>query len=128
MSKARAKGTEFENHVLNGYLKAIWPKADRAPLKGTLDFGDFLNVEGWLIEARNRKTWALPAWIRGVYSKLERDGRNKKWRWMLIFKADKRGELDDDYVLMSADQAFYLIELEREYWKRFKLWNEDAHV
>ncbi len=124
----RQKGTGYEVGIKTNYLEEIWPDVERAPLKGINDFGDFINVDGWLIEARNRKTWALPAWIRGVYSKLEREGRNRTWRWMLIFKADKRGDLNDDYVLMSASQAFYLIELEREYWKRFKLWNEDAHV
>ncbi len=113
---ARAKGTDFEVHVDDSYLKEIWPKVERAPLKGINDFGDFVNVDGWLIEARNRKTWALPAWIRGVYSKLEREGRNKHYRWMLVFKADKRGPLDDDYVLMSATQAFNLIQTDNLYW------------
>ncbi len=116
MSKARAKGTEFENHIMYGYLQEIWPEVERAPLKGINDFGDFVNVAGWLIEARNRKTWALPAWIRGVYSKLEREGRNRYGKWMLVFKADKRTDLNGDYVLMSASQAFSLIETETLYW------------
>lgn len=109
MSKARAKGTDFENHVLEKYLKEVFPDVERAPLKGINDYGDFVNVGNWLIEARNRKTWALPAWIRGIYRKLERVDGNRTWRWMLIFKADKRGDLSDDYVLMSATQAFHLI-------------------
>ena len=106
----RQKGTGYENHTRDKYLEEIWPQAERAPLKGINDFGDFINVDGWLIEARNRKTWALPAWIRGVYKKLERIDRNKQDKWMLIFKADKRGDLSDDYVLMSASQAFSLIQ------------------
>ncbi len=79
---AKAKGTEFESYVMNGYLSFVWPEVERAPSKGTNDFGDFVNVAGWLIEARNRKTWALPAWIRGVYSQLERDRRNRTHKWM----------------------------------------------
>ena len=116
MSKARQKGTTYENHIRDGYLKEIWPEVERAPLKGITDFGDFVNVAGWLIEARNRKTWALPAWIRGVYGKLDNYGRNKSHRWLLVFKADKRTDLDDDYVLMSATQAFNLIHTETLYW------------
>ncbi len=112
----RAKGTGYEVGIKEEFLEGIWPEVERAPLKGVNDFGDFVNVAGWLIEARNRKTWALPAWIRSVYSKLDREGRNRKFRWMLVFKADKRGELNDDYVLMSASQAFNLIETETLYW------------
>ncbi len=121
----RAKGTDFEVHVDEVYLKEIWPDVERAPLKGINDFGDFVNVDGWLIEARNRKTWALPAWIRGVYSKLEREGRSNIHRWMLVFKADKRGPLNDDYVLMSATQAFNLIQTDRLYWTMIGDTNED---
>ena len=113
---ARQKGTGHEVHIKDGYLVEIWPDVERAPLKGTNDFGDFINVDGWLIEARNRKTWALPSWIRGVYKKLDRKGRNRKYRWMLVFKADKRTDLDDDYVLMSATQAFNLIQTDALYW------------
>ena len=113
---ARQKGTGYEVKIKERYLEEIWPEVERAPLKGTMDFGDFVNVAGWLIEARNRKTWALPAWIRGVYGKLAKHGRNKTHRWMLVFKADKRSSLDDDYVLMSASQAFSLIQTETLYW------------
>jgi hypothetical protein len=99
MSKARQKGTSFENHILTE-LSAVWPDVERAALKGVNDYGDFINVDGWHIEARNRKTWALPEWIRGVYKKVERKHQHHFKPWMIVFKADKRSVLDENYAVV----------------------------
>ena len=100
MSKARAKGTSFENHVQT-VLVDVWPDIERAALSGINDYGDFTNVDGWLIEARNRKTWALPEWIRGVYKKIARKHLGAPNRaWMIVFKSDKRTDLYDDYAVL----------------------------
>ena len=100
MSKARQKGTTFENHVLNEYLLSVWSTAERAALSGINDYGDFTNVDDWHIEARNRKTWALPEWIRGVYKKMERKHGDRNQPWMIVFKADKRSDLHEDYAVL----------------------------
>lgn len=72
-----------------------------------MDYGDFINVGGWLVEAKNRKTWALPEWIRGVYSKQKKNHREGQ-PWVILFKADKRQGLKDDYSLIPT---WLLVEL-----------------
>lgn len=109
MSKARQKGTAFEVHILNDHLREAWPEAERAALSGINDYGDFINVDGWHIEARNRATWALPEWIRGVYKKIERKHIHHYKPWMIVFKADKRSVLDEDYATMPLWLAMELI-------------------
>lgn len=110
MSKARQKGTSFEVYLLD-LLRDVWPDIERAALKGINDYGDFINIDGWHIEARNRKTWALPAWIRGVYAKIERKhGKHshKTHPWAIIFKGDKRTDLFEDYAVVPL---WVLVEL-----------------
>jgi hypothetical protein len=103
MSKQRAKGTAFENHVLETYLKKIWPKVERAPLKGVNDYGDFINVGYWLVEAKKRDRWDLPTWIRTILKKVRAKGTSP---WVLVFAGDKRSAIDIDLVVLPAEQYF----------------------
>ncbi|NBT79096.1 MAG: hypothetical protein EBT04_11705 [Betaproteobacteria bacterium] len=64
MSKQRAKGTAAETAVVN-YLKANgFPDADRSPLRGVLDKGDVTGIRNVVIEIKNHRTYAIPAWLR----------------------------------------------------------------
>jgi hypothetical protein len=90
-------------------LVDVWPDIERAALSGINDYGDFTNVDGWHIEARNRATWALPDWIRGVYKKLRRKHGNTDQNWMIVFKSDKRGELHEDYAVLPLRLAADLL-------------------
>ena len=103
MSASRAKGTAYESHVLETYLKPIWPNADRAPQKGIKDFGDFVGMS-YLIEAKKRDRWDLPEWIRGILRKVQ---RHPTAPWVLVFAADKRGPIPMDLVCMPAEQYFH---------------------
>ena len=106
MSKARAKGTGFENHVRDTYLRPIWPMADRAPLRGVLDAGDFDGLP-FILEAKKRNAWRIGDWIRTTAGKAARDDVP----WVVIFAGDKRtAGLDDDYVIMPAAQFFEIME------------------
>ena len=109
MSKARQKGTGFENHLLNEYLVSVWPEAQRAALSGINDYGDFINVDGWHIEARNRNTWAIGEWIRGVYKKMRRKHGSISHPWIIAFKGDKRGELAEDYAVLPMWLLTFLL-------------------
>lgn len=109
MSAARQKGTSFEVHIRDTYLREVWPEAERAALSGINDYGDFINVDGWHIEARNRKTWAIPDWIRGVYKKIDRKHGRLDVPWAIVFKADKRSDLNEDYCVVPARVLFELI-------------------
>ena len=74
MSKQRAKGTAAETAVVN-YLKANgFPDADRSPLRGVLDKGDVTGIRNVVIEIKNHKVYAIPAWLR----ELEIEATNAK--------------------------------------------------
>lgn len=103
---SKAKGTEYENHVLETYLFDVWGRVDRDRARGAKDYGDFKDAGGWLLEARKRNAWRLPSWIRDIYGKLARAGRRTTGRWAIIFAADKRTELRDDYVATPASTFF----------------------
>ena len=109
---ARQKGTSFEHHVLEAHLCKVWPTVERAPLKGVLDYGDFINIDGWLIEAKKRDRWDLPGWIRGVLSKIGRQGEPDA-PWAIVFAGDKRSEINMDLVVLPA--ALYFVQLQRLY-------------
>jgi hypothetical protein len=112
-----AAGTKYENHVRDKILVGIWPEAERRRLQGINDYGDFLNVGGWLIEAKGytRTGWALPLWIRHVYRKLKNKHDHTDKPWAIIFKGDKRGELKEDYVVIPARIWLQLMKDHRDY-------------
>lgn len=105
MSKQRQKGTQYENHVRDHYLRPIWPTADRAPLRGTADAGDFDGTP-YVVEAKKRNRWALPEWIRTTRAKAERVEKD----WMIVFAADKRTDMSEDLVVLPARVLFELLE------------------
>ena len=106
MSKARTKGTQYENRVRDRYLRPIWPSADRAPLRGTADRGDFDGTPV-IVEAKKRDAWRLPDWIRTTQRKAVLEGRP----WCIVFAGDKRlKDLQDDYVVTTAEHYFGLLE------------------
>lgn len=103
MSKSRAKGTRFENDVVSRYLRQVWPYADRAPLRGVRDFGDFTNVNGWLIEAKHRKVWRIPEWVRTIRQKVK--DQDPTAPWALVLRQDGRNL--PDLVVLPAEQYFH---------------------
>ena len=102
MSKARQKGTQYENRVRDRYLRPIWSGADRAPLRGTADIGDFDGTP-LVVEAKKRNAWRLGDWIRTTQRKALLEGRD----WIIVFAGDKRlKDLDTDYVCTTAEHYF----------------------
>lgn len=116
MSKQRAKGTEGENYF-KGLLALIWPYVDRAPLKGTLDAGDFLNVP-FPIESKNTIKPLFQAWVRVLRHKAN------DHRWVLLWTGDKRTR--DGAPLMLVDLRFGLELL--QLWERRHKTNGRPHV
>lgn len=104
MSRARAKGTRGENFFLDRLRTLFGPTVERAPLKGTLDQGDFVNVP-WLHEAKNTTKPLFLAWARTATGKA---GTN----WVILWKGDlRRG--DGPYVLMPLDRYEALVRGDR---------------
>lgn len=92
MSKARAKGSGWEVALL-GPLRRIWPSVDRAPLKGINDYGDFLNADGLLLEAKKTDVPHFLKWAKIAAAKTGGSG------WRIIWSGDQRRK-DGPFVLM----------------------------
>lgn len=106
MSKARAKGSGWEVALL-GPLRFIWPRAERAPLKGINDYGDFLNVDGLLLEAKKTDVPHFLQWAKTANAKTGGSG------WRIIWSGDQRRK-DGPFVLMPLTDWLILEEEARE--------------
>jgi hypothetical protein len=94
MSKARAKGTQGENFFLGHLRELFGSHVERAPLKGTLDYGDFVNVP-FLCESKHTQKPLFQQWAR-VCEKKTSGGR-----WVVLWKGDLRTTSGNGpYVLM----------------------------
>lgn len=69
------------------------PQVERAPLKGTADYGDFTGVP-WLHEAKNTAKPLFLEWARKASSKA-----NKR-PWVVMWKGDLRTGDNGPFVLM----------------------------
>jgi hypothetical protein len=106
MGASTAKGTRFENWCLP-WLRLVWPNVLRAAKTGIKDFGDFVNTDGELVEAKWRattRTWSIPFWVGTALEKCAlRSGRGTyNWRvdrWQIIFAEDMRKGLPPLVVL-----------------------------
>ena len=106
---ARKKGTAWEVELLD-ILREYFPDIERAPLKGTNDAGDFVNVP-YPIEAKNTKTSQFPLWIRTTRAKALRDGKSE---WLVIWKGDRRTIEGDPVVAMPLDMLCRLLQSSQE--------------
>ena len=65
---SKAKGTAAESAVARYFVGRGWPFAERRSLSGTQDRGDLAGIYGIagaaMLEVKNCKTLAIPAWLR----------------------------------------------------------------
>lgn len=111
VSRSRAKGTAFETELLER-LRRLWPAAERAgTTKGPNDYGDYLHVGGWLIEAKKQDKWHLPAWIKTIQRKVSARKAEIQFveAWALIFAADRR-TVAGTFVVQPLDQWIAQVE------------------
>lgn len=95
MSKARAKGTGWEVALLPWLRMKFGPQVERAPLKGTLDMGDF-NGTPYLVEAKKTDVPHFLQWAK-VCQKKSPD------QWAVIWSGDQR-KGDGPFVLVPFSQ------------------------
>lgn len=84
-------------------------QVDRAPLKGTLDYGDYLNVP-WLHEAKNTQKPLFLEWSRTCAKKA---GTN----WVLMWKPDLRLKESQALVLMPVEKYEELVSMNHNMFK-----------
>jgi len=96
MSRARAKGTRWETELLTR-LRAVWPHAERAPLRGSNDRGDYTACNQWLLEAKSTTTPRFLEWARTARRKAAGDP------WAVLWHGDRRSDLGQPLVLVDLD-------------------------
>lgn len=99
MSKARAKGTKWETELL-AHLRSIWPHAERAPLRGIHDRGDYTSCNQWLLEAKSTAAPRFLEWARTCRRKAAGDP------WAVLWHGDRR--TDDGQPLVLLDLSTFL--------------------
>ena len=97
----RAKGTRGENYFL-AHLRTVWPTADRAPLRGILDRGDFVNVP-FPVEAKNTRKPLFQLWVRRLRL------ISPDHRWILVWKGDTRTADGRPLMVMDFELGLELL-------------------
>lgn len=101
MSKARAKGTSGEQFFKTHLIEVFGPQVERAPLKGTLDYGDFVGVP-WLHESKSTTRPSFMEWARIATKK------TKGGPWAILWKGDLR-KGDGPYVVLPLEHYKTLV-------------------
>ncbi len=91
MSKARAKGTGWEVELLPLLRLTFGEQVERAPLKGTLDQGDFVGIP-WLHEAKKTD---VPHFLQWAKTATKKAGV----QWTILWSGDRR-KGDGPFVLL----------------------------
>jgi hypothetical protein len=112
----RQKGTRYETRLLPWLRTIFGDQVERAPLKGTLDAGDFTGLP-LIVEAKNTARPAVPEWCRVTAAKARTIKTDGDWchverePWIVCWsggdarKAGHPGEL----VIMSKRFAEELL-------------------
>jgi Holliday junction resolvase len=115
MSKSRAKGTDFENDVVE-YLRGNgFPKAKRLPFASPL--GDIKGTP-IVLEAKNQKTMKLPEWL----TQAAKSGAKAGFIPAVVHKRARKN-VSKSYVTMELDEFTKLLQAVAE--TRPIMWTED---
>lgn len=120
MSKARAKGTEGENEVVDILVEAGFPRADpEDPLsfgvkrfEGGYESHDIQGVGPWVIEVKFRRAWRLFEWIRKIRQRSVLSTQAEKPWVIFAIHGDRRtreGKMVGAVAIMDAKRAAELI-------------------
>ena len=100
MNKSKAKGTRFENVVLNYLLAAGFENAERSAA-GTWS-RDFTGTGQWVVEAKCHKVARLSEWVLRM--------RACSRPWALFMRiGDQRAPAGYEVVVMSVDDWIELV-------------------
>lgn len=109
---ANTKGAKFERELAEK-LAGCFPDITRSPTyrypTPEIDKGDFVDCDGWFIEAKKHDVWRMPQWIQTILDKT----RETKQRWALIV-ASNRSKLPGVYAVVPLDQFVELVNQARQ--------------
>lgn len=93
---SRARGTAWESALLP-LIRRVWPAANRAPLWGAGDRGDFTGTGPFCIEAKAHKALDLAGFVDQAVAEAAQAGV----RWPVVF-AKRRGKaVERGYAVME---------------------------
>jgi hypothetical protein len=99
MSASKAKGTRWETAIVE-YLRANGvPHAERRALNGSQDRGDVAGIPRVVVEAKNRRSMTLAAWVDEAEKERATDGADIGVVW---HHRVGKGSPADGYVTMSG--------------------------
>ncbi len=64
MSASKEKGTRAETAVVRWLRENGFAGAERRALQGVADKGDVAGIPGIVVEVKDRRSYAIPAWLR----------------------------------------------------------------
>jgi hypothetical protein len=114
MSAARQKGTAFETSLLP-LLREWYPEAERRPLQGEKDKGDY-HLPGearYALQAKNQKTMVLSSWVDDAAEQALNLDPSGHAVGVVVHK--RRGVTDpyEQYVTMKFGDFLWLVNRER---------------
>jgi hypothetical protein len=115
VSRSRAKGTSFENDVVEFLQENGFPKAKRLPFASPL--GDIKGTP-IVLEAKNQKTMKLPEWLEQA----TKSGSRAGFIAAVVHKRARKN-VSKAYVTMELDQFTQLLQAVAE--TRPIMWTED---
>ena len=102
---SKSKGTAFETKLLEK-LQVIWPRLTRAAASSWSN--DYTGP--FPIEAKKRKTWAIPEWVRKLRRRATHDRTGNQW-CLFVSPGDLRKEADlGDIMIVDADFGIDLLD------------------
>ena len=106
MSRERAKGTRWENAVVEYLRTRGWPHAERRSLAGKNDRGDIAGVIGVVIEAKDHARHEIGAWLDEAKREAANDHADLGVAW---FHRRGKSSAGDGYVLMDGASFTWLL-------------------
>lgn len=101
---SRQKGTAWESALLP-LIRRVWPGANRAPLWGSGDRGDFTGTGPFCIEAKAHKALDLAGFVDQAVAEAAQAGV----RWPVVF-AKRRGKGPErGYAVMEVRTFLELV-------------------
>ena len=104
---SRAKGTAWESALLP-LIRRVWPEANRAPLWGAADRGDFTGTGPFCIEAKAHKTLDLAGFMDQAVAEAGSAGVD----WPVVFVKRRGKSPARGYAVMEVETFLTLL----DYW------------
>lgn len=106
VNRSKAKGTAWEQSVVDFLRARGWPNAERRATNGRLDRGDIAGIVGVVIEAKNARAMDLAGWWAETQSEVANDRARHGVMWL---KRRGKTSAGDGWVVMDGETLVALL-------------------